>query len=126
MTARETGVITTRRRRTVGQHFGGPHRPRAWLVLASALVVAGLVGLRSSPAQAGSTVNVSTPGQLVAAVIGANPGDTIVLAPGNYPVTTALDVSVANLTVEGPATAPGAIISGGVMTNQSTIDTSQL
>jgi hypothetical protein len=110
----------------VGQHFGGPHRPRVWLVLASALVVAGLVGLRSSPAQAGSTIVVSTPSQLVTAVIGANPGDTIQLQPGNYPITTALDVGVANLTVEGPATAPGATISGGVMTNPSGKDTGQL
>jgi hypothetical protein len=110
----------------VGQHFGGPHRPRVWLVLVSALVVAGLVGLRSSPAQAGSTIVVSTPSQLVTAVIGANPGDTIQLQPGNYPITTALDVGVANLTVEGPAAAPGATISGGVMTNPSGKDTGQL
>jgi hypothetical protein len=110
----------------VGQHFGGPHRPRAWLVLASTLVVLGLAGLSSSPARAGSTVVVSTPEELVTAVINANPGDTIQLDPGNYPIATSLDVGVANLTVEGPTTAPGATISGGVMTNPSTTDSGQL
>src|SRR5262249_29849606 len=45
--------------------------------------------------------------------------------PGNYPIKTALDVGV-NLTVEGPSTAPGATISGGVMTNPSGTDPGQL
>jgi hypothetical protein len=60
------------------------------------------------------------------AVTNANPGDTIQLQPGNYPISTALDVDVANLTVEGPSTAPGAIISGTAMTNPSTTDSGQL
>jgi hypothetical protein len=113
-------------RRTNARGPARTRRSRFWLVLAGALVVVGLLAFASSPAQAGSTVNVSTPAQLVTAVIGANPGDTIVLAPGNYPVTTALDVTVAGLTVEGPSTAPGATINGGFITNKSLIDPNQL
>jgi hypothetical protein len=79
-------------------------------------------GLGGSSARSAGCTNVSTPNALVIAVTGASAGGCIQLAPGNYPVTTSLDVTVSNLTVEGPATAPGATISGGVMTNPSTTD----
>jgi hypothetical protein len=86
--------------------------------------VVGLLGFGSPPARAGNTINVSTASQLVTAVVGASAGDTIVMAPGNYAIKSALDVSV-NVTVEGPTAAPGATINGGSMTNPSTIDSGQ-
>jgi hypothetical protein len=115
----ETRMTAARRR------FGRPRPPRRWLALACALAVFGLLGFGSSPARAATTVNVSTASQLVTAVLGASAGDTIVMAPGNYAIKSALEVSV-NVTVEGPTTAPGAVINGGSMTNpSSTVDPGQ-
>src|SRR5262245_37546898 len=123
MTARKTAMET--HKTAAGRHSGRPTRSHSWLALAGALVVVGLLGFGSPPARAATTVHVSTAAQLVTAVLGASTGDTIVLAPGNYAVKTALDVGV-SLTVEGPTAAPGATINGGSITNPSTIDSPQL
>jgi hypothetical protein len=97
-------------------------RSPIWTALAGALLFAVIAGLGGSSARSASCTNVSTPNGLVVAVTGASANGCIQLAPGNYAISTSLDVTVNNLTVEGPATAPGATISGGVMTNPSTTD----
>jgi len=115
MTASKTERETGRR--------GGRELGRLF-ALAGLVVVIGLVAFSGSAAQASDPVMVSTAAQLVSAVLGASAGETIEMAPGNYPIGTSLDVGV-NLTVEGPTTFPGATISGGSITNPSTLDSGQ-
>jgi hypothetical protein len=89
-------------------------RPAGATAAATAAAAAALVALGLPHAAGAATTPVSTPAQLQQAVGNASPGDTIVVAPGNYAISAPLTVMVTNLTIKGPQSGPGVVISGAV------------
>src|SRR5580765_5165519 len=87
-----------------------------WPALGGVLLVASL----ASPADAGTTYNVSTVAQLEAAIAAVNAGsggDLIVLASGVYVVPTGLTRITQDVTIQGDALAPTVIDGNGTFYN---------
>src|SRR5262249_50765239 len=119
--ADRTGRSGRDRRLSARMHLPERSGPTGFAAfVAVALVAAASLGLATSRPASAATIDVTNSAQLQAAVINANPGDTIVLSASTDPngvySTTSPLVIRGDLTLEGPQSGSGAIIVGTQIT----------